>query len=126
MLANLGRGMMSDSNPEEIFLYLTTVGRKSGLPRQIEIWFVEDGGCHYMLSGGYERADWVKNLRQTPQVQFSVGRRADQTAVLPLTHALARVVPADDPIAERILTLMDAKYGWREGLIVEVRPSASL
>ena len=107
---------MSDSNSEETFLYLTTVGRKSGLPRQIELWFVEHGGCHYMLSGGYERADWVKNLRQTPHVQFSIGRRADQ--------ALARVVPDDDPIAERVLTLMDAKYGWCEGLIVEVRPIA--
>ncbi len=111
---------MSDSNPEEIFLYLTTVGRKSGLPHQIEIWFVEHGGCHYMLSGGYERADWVKNLRQMPHVQFSVGKRADQTAVL--TQALARVVPGDDSIAERVLALMDAKYGWCEGLIVEVRP----
>jgi hypothetical protein len=25
----------------EQFLYLTTTGRKTGLPREIEIWFVE-------------------------------------------------------------------------------------
>jgi hypothetical protein len=46
----------------EPYCYLTTTGRVSGRPHQIEIWFAIDGGTLYMLSGGGERSDWVKNL----------------------------------------------------------------
>jgi hypothetical protein len=34
----------------ERFLYLTTTGHKSGLPRRIEIWFVGHAGRHYLVS----------------------------------------------------------------------------
>jgi hypothetical protein len=34
----------------EQFLYLIATGRKTGLPRQIEIWFVEYGGRLYILA----------------------------------------------------------------------------
>lgn len=111
---------MSDS--EEIFLYLTTTGRKSGLPRQIEIWFVQRGTCYYMVSERREQADWVKNIVHMPRVQFSLGRRSNQTAILPLTDAQARLVHPDDPIAAEVCALMDAKYGWSDGLIVELKP----
>ncbi len=42
---------MSD-NHEPQFLYLTTIGRKSGKPHQIEIWFVEYQGCCYIVNEG--------------------------------------------------------------------------
>ena len=45
------------------FLYLTTIGRKSGLPREIEIWFVEFDGKYFVLAEHGEQADWVKNIR---------------------------------------------------------------
>ena len=34
------------------YCYLTTTGRVSGEPREIEIWFGLDGGTVYLLSGG--------------------------------------------------------------------------
>ena len=40
---------MSD-NPEPQYLYLTTIGRKSGKPHSIEIWFVAHDGCYYMVN----------------------------------------------------------------------------
>ncbi|MBD0322657.1 MAG: nitroreductase family deazaflavin-dependent oxidoreductase, partial [Aldersonia sp.] len=52
----------------EPFCYLTTRGRVTGQPHRIEIWFALDGSTLYMLSGGRDRSDWVKNLRKTPQV----------------------------------------------------------
>lgn len=53
---------------EDDFCYLTTVGRVTGRPHEIEIWFALSGATLYMLSGGRDSADWVKNLRQNPSV----------------------------------------------------------
>src|SRR5436190_6421313 len=58
---------------DEQFCYLTTVGRVSGRPHRIEIWFAIDGETLYMLSGGGERSDWVRNLRRDPAVAIEIG-----------------------------------------------------
>lgn len=58
----------------EPYCYLTTRGRVSGLSRRIEIWFALQGDTLYMLSGGGDRSDWVKNLRRTPAVTVELGR----------------------------------------------------
>jgi deazaflavin-dependent oxidoreductase (nitroreductase family) len=60
---------------EEDFCYLTTTGRASGQPREIEIWFGIDGDTLYMLSGGRDKSDWVKNSRKTPDVSVRLGTR---------------------------------------------------
>jgi deazaflavin-dependent oxidoreductase (nitroreductase family) len=106
----------------ETFLYLTTRGRKTGLPRRIEIWFVEHGGCHYVVAEGREHAGWVKNLRAHAQARFSVGERDDRERSLPTQHARARFVDPDQErtLAAAVRSLMDAKYAWSEGLIVEL------
>lgn len=57
----------------EDFCYLTTTGRRSGKPHTIEIWFALKGSTLYLLSGGREKADWVKNIRQQPAVQVKLG-----------------------------------------------------
>lgn len=108
----------------EHFLYLTTIGRKTGLPRQIEIWFVEHQGRYYMVSEAREQSNWVQNLLQAPRVHFSVGTSDATEAVLPTTPALARVVsPEREPLlVERVSALMDRKYDWSEGLLVELAP----
>jgi deazaflavin-dependent oxidoreductase (nitroreductase family) len=56
----------------EDFCYLTTRGRVTGRPHTIEIWFSVDDRTLYMLSGGREGSDWVKNLRLTPQVTLRI------------------------------------------------------
>ena len=97
----------------EDFAYLTTTGRKSGRPHRIEIWFAIDGKTLYMLSGGGERSDWVKNLRRDPAVTVEIGSG--------LFAGRARVVSgtAED---ERARALVHDKYastyggdlsGWR-------------
>jgi deazaflavin-dependent oxidoreductase (nitroreductase family) len=58
---------------DEQYCYLTTSGRVSGRPHRIEIWFALDGGTLYLLSGGRDRSDWVKNLRKTPEVSIELG-----------------------------------------------------
>jgi deazaflavin-dependent oxidoreductase (nitroreductase family) len=56
------------------FCYLTTTGRVTGRPHEIEIWFslVPERRTLYMLSGGGDRSDWVKNLRRNPEVTVRI------------------------------------------------------
>src|ERR1044072_6343243 len=54
------------------YLYLTTRGRKTGRPREIEIWFTHHGGCFYVIAE-YATSNWVKNLQSDPAVQVKVG-----------------------------------------------------
>ena len=90
---------------DEDFCYLTTRGRVSGEPREIEIWFGL-GDSLYMLSGGRDRADWVKNLMRDPAVTVRIADRE-----LP---GRARVVedPEEDAMARRLLF---DKYSGRYG-----------
>lgn len=102
----------------ETFLYLTTTGRRTGLPRRIEIWYVERGGLYYLVSEHRERSKWFRNLTADPLVRFSVGTRDDNESALPETPALARPLAHDAEAS----ALMDAKYDWSDGLIVELTP----
>jgi deazaflavin-dependent oxidoreductase (nitroreductase family) len=88
----------------EDYCYLTTVGRRSGQPREIEIWFGLDGDTLYMLSGGRDRSDWVKNLKAEPDVSVRI---ADQ-----LLDGRARIVvePEED---EKARALLVDKYSPR-------------
>jgi deazaflavin-dependent oxidoreductase (nitroreductase family) len=56
----------------EDFCYLTTTGRVSGRPHTIEIWFALNENTLYMLSGGMDRSDWVKNALHLPDVTVRI------------------------------------------------------
>ncbi len=107
------------------FLYLVTRGRKSGLPRRIEIWFVQVEERYYIVAENRERAQWVQNLVAHDVVELSVGTRENESAGVPRTRAHARIVdPAQEPeLAAKVRALMDAKYDWSDGLIVELTPN---
>jgi deazaflavin-dependent oxidoreductase (nitroreductase family) len=98
----------------EDYCYLTTIGRISGEPREIEIWFGLDRTTLYMLSGGRDRSDWVKNLMREPRVSVRIADRTFQ--------GNARVV-SDPEEGERARALLFEKYSpgysgdledWRE------------
>lgn len=99
---------------EPQYLYLTTTGHKTGNPHEIEIWFAGFGGRWYLVSEMRERAHWVQNIQRSPAVTFRVGDRSYQ--------GTARAIdPAAEPdLAAQARALMDAKYGWSEGLIIEL------
>jgi deazaflavin-dependent oxidoreductase (nitroreductase family) len=58
----------------ENFCYLTTTGRVTRKPHEIEVWFslTPETQTLYMLSGGRDRSDWVKNLRRNPEVTVRI------------------------------------------------------
>jgi deazaflavin-dependent oxidoreductase (nitroreductase family) len=64
---------LSDLIGEE-YCYLTTKGRVTGRPHEIEIWFGIHDRTLYLLSGGGDKADWVKNLRVNPTVTLRVAK----------------------------------------------------
>jgi deazaflavin-dependent oxidoreductase (nitroreductase family) len=99
-----------------MYLYLTTTGRVTGQPSQIEIWFTEHGGRFYLIAER-ESANWVRNIQSQPQVKVQVGDAE--------FNAFARVVSNDrEPqLAATVKALFDAKYGWSDGLIVELTPA---
>jgi deazaflavin-dependent oxidoreductase (nitroreductase family) len=69
---------MTDPDPslaDEQYCYLTTTGRTTGEPREIEIWFGLDGSTLYLLSGGGDRSNWVRNLIADPKVSVRIGDR---------------------------------------------------
>jgi deazaflavin-dependent oxidoreductase (nitroreductase family) len=93
---------------DEDMCYLTTTGRKTGGPHEIEIWFGIRDGRLYLLSGGGDAADWVKNLKQTPGVRVRIN---SQTA-----SGTARVIRPNTKEETAARELLDGKYmGWREG-----------
>ena len=63
----------------EPYCYLTTTGRRSGKPHEIEIWFAAVGDTIYLMNGtssDLEKAgqsDWVKNLQANPSVRVRIG-----------------------------------------------------
>jgi len=108
----------------EVFLYLITTGRKTGQPRSIEIWFVEYENCFYLVAEGREQAHWVRNIEANPNVQFSIGDRENHNKVRAPGPGIGRAIHRDiEPtLAAAVAALMDAKYDWSEGLIVEIQP----
>jgi len=93
---------------DQPYAWLTTVGRRSGTPRTVELWFVLDGRTVHFLAGGGERAQWVRNADVEPAVRLRLGQRTYSG------HA-RRPQPgsAEEAAARR---RMATKYqGWREG-----------
>lgn len=97
---------------DEEFCYLTTTGRRSGRAHEIEIWFAfsmaEADRTLYMMAGGRERADWVRNLLHDPAATIRI---AGQT--WPATARPVDPDTAEDTLARELLC---AKYqGWHRG-----------
>jgi deazaflavin-dependent oxidoreductase (nitroreductase family) len=101
---------------DEPFAYLTTTGRVTGEPHEIEIWYGADDTTVYFLSGGRDRADWVRNLRREPRVTVRI---ADRTVA-----GVARVVAAGDPEDATARRLVWRRYTTDERDLVHWRDSA--
>ena len=59
---------------KENYCYITTTGRVTGKPHEIEIWFWINEGALYLLSGDMDRSDWVRNLKKNPSVTVRIAK----------------------------------------------------
>jgi deazaflavin-dependent oxidoreductase (nitroreductase family) len=96
------------------YLYLTTLGRATGQPREIEIWYTQIGDVFYILAE-YETSNWVRNVRACADVQVRV-------AGLNFAGTARAVSPESEPeLHRKVQKLSREKYGWGDGLVVELR-----
>jgi deazaflavin-dependent oxidoreductase (nitroreductase family) len=96
---------------DEAFCYVTTTGRVSGRPHRIEIWYAAAPGKNtiYLLSGGRERSDWVRNLIAEPRCLVEVGKER--------FRGIARVLQQSTDEDELARTLVHDKYATGDDLV---------
>lgn len=114
---------------EHSVIDLTTVGRVTGRLHRIEIWFAQKGATLYMLSGGGDHSDWVRNLIAEPAVMVRAGD-ADYPGRGRLVHDAAEQRVARDAVFNKYVFRYGGDLtGWRESslpvAIDLVRPQAS-
>ena len=108
--------LLSDVSTEE-YCYLTTKGRVSGRPHEIEIWFGTQNNTVYLLSGS-GKSDWLKNLLKDPAVTVRIAQHN--------FTGTARVVK-DTEEELRARYLVAEKYQeWEEGKILSEWARTSL
>ena len=92
---------------KEDYCYLTTRGRVSGNPHEIEIWFGAQNNSIYLLSGGGQQSDWVKNLLKDPSVKVRIAKHTFSGA--------ARLVKDEKEETTARYLLAEKYQEWEEG-----------
>ncbi len=105
---------------DEVNAYLTTTGRRSGRPHEIEIWWGYLDGIVYLVSGGGETSDWVRNLRADPDARLRVG---------PIDRPVRARFRLDDRERSLAGALLAEKYrpgegSWEHSFLVAFDPPA--
>lgn len=91
--------------------YLTTTGRKTGLPRQAEVWFVRRGDSFFFLAHRWSM--WWRNLESDPRGVLDVHRDRFEVEKVRISD--------DADCADWVMALFREKYGagpvraWYEG-----------
>ncbi len=97
---------------------MTTHGWKSGKEHRIEIWFVEHNKRYYIISERLEGAHWVQNIKHNSTLSLSINNKVFKGS--------ARIVDQENAhCLQKFSKLMDTKYKWSHGLIVELTPIIS-
>jgi deazaflavin-dependent oxidoreductase (nitroreductase family) len=91
---------------------VTTVGRKTGEPRTVELRFVYYQGCFYASSSKVAGKHWCQNMLKNPAVELNAkGERFSCTAMQ----------VTDDELRRRILRLRDSPP-LMDRVVFEIRP----
>ena len=98
-------------------LNLTTIGRRSGRPHTVTLWFVTHEDKIYVCSDDLRRRDWCRNLLAQPDVSVKVAGGAFR----------GQARPVEDPDLRRLLTdLRRDKYAGAYMDMVKVFVEISL
>ena len=91
---------------------LTTIGRKSGLPRTVELRFIYHQGSFYASSSRVKGKHWCENLLENPAVLITVKKQK--------VAGLARQVN-DDKLRREILAARDSLSDL-DRIVFEIKP----
>ena len=85
---------------ESVFVgELTTIGRRTGLPRTVELRMVYLDGKFYAASSNVQGKHWCRNMLTNPAAEVKVGGKRFFCRVRQI---------ADDQLRVRVLTLRDS------------------
>jgi deazaflavin-dependent oxidoreductase (nitroreductase family) len=71
-----------------MFMVMTTVGRRSRLPRRTAIEFHEFKGRKYVLSGWGTKTDWYRNIQANPHITIQTWRGAESVLARRITSEI--------------------------------------
>ena len=98
---------------ESVFVgELTTIGRRTGLLRTVEVRMVYLDGKFYAASSNVQGKHWCRNMLDNPAVEVKAGGER--------FSCQSRQV-ADEQLRARVLTLRDSPP-LREGVVFELTP----
>jgi deazaflavin-dependent oxidoreductase (nitroreductase family) len=104
--------LLTDELSDDPTVEITTIGRRSGLPRRIEIWMMAVDG-RFFLTGTPGKRDWMANLAADPTLIVHLKRHAH-------IDLSARAEPVDDPVLRRtVLEHLNAEW-YREQEPIDV------
>jgi len=108
----------------DLTIDITTIGRRSGQPRRIEIWFLNVEG-RIFITGTPGRRDWMANLSANPGFTFHLKESVaadleaearvvvdEPTRRLVLEHAVATWYRNQTPVDELIGTAPMVEVTW--------------
>ena len=102
-----------DKNGSTLIADLTTLGRKTGRPRTVELRLVYRNGSYYASSSEIKGKHWCQNMLKTPAVEINInGKKVSCTA---------RQV-TDDRLRREILSLRDSPP-LMERVVFEITPA---
>jgi len=101
-MENLPAGVR-DALEHDLTIDITTIGRKTGEPRQIEIWFLNVDGAVY-ITGTPGKRDWYANLLSEPRFTFHLKES--------LSAELQAVATVVDDLEQRQRVFESADAHW--------------
>lgn len=107
-----GAAAVSAELADDPTVHITTIGRRTGRPRRIEIWMIEVDG-RFFITGTPGRRDWLANLAATPEFVVHLERRAG-------LDLAARAWIVDDPDLRRAVFDHPSAAWYRSQEPVEV------
>ncbi len=91
---------------------LTTVGRRTGLPRTVEIRLVYLDGKFYAASSNVQNKHWCQNMIQIPNVEIQAGGKRLSCSSLMVT---------DEKLRMEVLQLRDSP-ALQDRVVFEITP----
>jgi deazaflavin-dependent oxidoreductase (nitroreductase family) len=103
---------MAFKDGASIVAHLTTIGRKSGQPRTVELRILYINGNFYATSSRVESKHWCQNMLRNPAVKIAAGGE---------TFSCTAVRVTDDDLRRRILILRDSPPRL-DRVVFEIKP----
>jgi F420H(2)-dependent quinone reductase len=105
---------------DEQHAYVTTSGRVTGQSHEIEIWFASNVTTVFLMSGGGDRSDWVRNLLHDRRTTVRIADHSGSfIARMNLSDDERRFAPNE--LARKYRP--GSAASWRDGYLVALDPA---